>query len=295
MNNKCKAENKGVTLIALIITVIVLLILAGTAISISVNGGDLFGKAQNAVTQYNAKVTEEEQKINEVWDILNSIQSGNTVITSTPEPGPTTSVGGQIIWGDNNGQGRPASVEVVLKRNGTEYQTKMVTGTGYTWQFSFDNVPEQDAEENAYTYTVEQKTTVAGYETDVHTITNRASFPLSMYSYTTISNSLIPVLSNGKINIYGTIGWMEHDADFGTRPSSVSVLLYQNGTNIATVTTTEAQGWHYSFENIDQNGDEAVRTDGVLRFYNIAKAYNTLIIELIQGPQTTPPGAPPAP
>ena len=72
MNKKKIKTNKnhGITLIALIITVIVLLILAGTAISIAVNGGDLFGRAQNAVTEYNSKVAEEEQKINDVWSIL---------------------------------------------------------------------------------------------------------------------------------------------------------------------------------------------------------------------------------
>ena len=67
---KCQTQ-KGITLIALIITVIILLILAGTAISISINGGDLFGKSQNAVTQYNNRVAEEENAINEVWNILN--------------------------------------------------------------------------------------------------------------------------------------------------------------------------------------------------------------------------------
>ena len=45
--------NKGITLIALIITVIVLLILAGTAISIAMNGGDIFGKATTAREEWN--------------------------------------------------------------------------------------------------------------------------------------------------------------------------------------------------------------------------------------------------
>ncbi len=56
MNNK----QKGITLIALIITVIVLLILAGTAISIAVNGDDIFSKATTAREQWNNAVTEEE-------------------------------------------------------------------------------------------------------------------------------------------------------------------------------------------------------------------------------------------
>ncbi len=72
---KCQTQ-KGITLIALIITVIILLILAGTAISISINGEDLFGRSQNAVAQYNNKADEEEKKINDLWNILNSINGG---------------------------------------------------------------------------------------------------------------------------------------------------------------------------------------------------------------------------
>ena len=51
-NNK----NKGITLIALIITIIVLLILAGVAINLTINQGDLFGKANEAKTRWNEKV-----------------------------------------------------------------------------------------------------------------------------------------------------------------------------------------------------------------------------------------------
>ena len=60
----------GITLIALVVTIIVLLILAGVAINITVNQGDLFGKANNAVEQWNNKVTEEEGKINQLLNVL---------------------------------------------------------------------------------------------------------------------------------------------------------------------------------------------------------------------------------
>ncbi len=53
-------NEKGVTLVALVITVIVLLILAGTAISLAINGGDLFGKTQDAVDKWNQSYEEEE-------------------------------------------------------------------------------------------------------------------------------------------------------------------------------------------------------------------------------------------
>ncbi len=70
-------ETKGITLIALIITVIVLLILAGTAISIAINGGDIFSKAADARNQWNSAVATEQEKVNEVWNILNTMTSEN--------------------------------------------------------------------------------------------------------------------------------------------------------------------------------------------------------------------------
>ena len=73
-----KRNEKGITLIALIITVIVLLILAGTAVSIAINGGDIFDRANEAKTAWNSAVATEEQKINEVWNILNTMTEDTT-------------------------------------------------------------------------------------------------------------------------------------------------------------------------------------------------------------------------
>ena len=57
---------KGITLVALVITVIVLLILAGTTITIAINGGDLFTKTSDTKDMWNNKVDEEENAVNEV-------------------------------------------------------------------------------------------------------------------------------------------------------------------------------------------------------------------------------------
>ena len=72
--NQTPNTKGGITLVALVITIVVLLILAGAVISISLNGGDLFEKSQNAVAQHNKRVEEEENKINEVWSIIGNIQ-----------------------------------------------------------------------------------------------------------------------------------------------------------------------------------------------------------------------------
>ena len=58
-------NQKGITLVALVITVIVLLILAGTAITIAINGGDIFGKANDARTQWNNAIERENSSLTE--------------------------------------------------------------------------------------------------------------------------------------------------------------------------------------------------------------------------------------
>ena len=57
-------NRRGITLIALIITVIILLILAGTAISISINGSNIFEKTSEARDEWNLKTKIEDATIN---------------------------------------------------------------------------------------------------------------------------------------------------------------------------------------------------------------------------------------
>ena len=73
MNGTIQKENKGITLIALIITVIVLLILAGVAIGIAINGGDIFGKAAEARESWNVAVEKEEITLNSYLEFLNKM------------------------------------------------------------------------------------------------------------------------------------------------------------------------------------------------------------------------------
>ena len=71
---------KGITLIALIITVIILLILAGTAISIAINGGDIFGKASTAREQWNESVLQEESSLTSLLNSAEEYTDGRWII-----------------------------------------------------------------------------------------------------------------------------------------------------------------------------------------------------------------------
>ena len=67
-------NTKGITLIALIITIIILLILTGVTMNIAVNGG-LFNNAQRAVDDTNAKVSNTQDRVDELSGILDDVAS----------------------------------------------------------------------------------------------------------------------------------------------------------------------------------------------------------------------------
>ncbi len=73
LNSWKKSGEKAITLIALVITVIILLILAGTAISIGLNEGELFGHTNNSVERYNEKVAEMENSLTNAMGMLDKV------------------------------------------------------------------------------------------------------------------------------------------------------------------------------------------------------------------------------
>ncbi len=62
---------------ALVITLVVLLIIAGAAVAIAINSGDIFNKAADARNDWNAATVAEEQTINEAMNNLNALTGGN--------------------------------------------------------------------------------------------------------------------------------------------------------------------------------------------------------------------------
>ena len=68
---KNKKRNSGITLVALIITIIVLLILAGVAVSIGTNRDNMFEKANETKTEWNEKSAQEDNIVNEIFSMIN--------------------------------------------------------------------------------------------------------------------------------------------------------------------------------------------------------------------------------
>ena len=82
---KHKLKNKGITLIALVITIIVLLILAGVSIAMLTGQNGILTQAQNAKNRTEEAQAEEENRLNEYNNIINNYVNGET--TGSVEPG----------------------------------------------------------------------------------------------------------------------------------------------------------------------------------------------------------------
>lgn len=65
MSKKIKEQVEGITLIALVVTIIILLILSGVAINLSIGSNGIFIRVQESVEEYNKKQKEEE--VNMYW------------------------------------------------------------------------------------------------------------------------------------------------------------------------------------------------------------------------------------
>ena len=75
-------KERGITLIALVITVVVMLILAGVAISAIVGGDGLFSKVKEAVGVYENATQKEEEELS---NLINEIENYNKIFIYTKE------------------------------------------------------------------------------------------------------------------------------------------------------------------------------------------------------------------
>ena len=67
-------ENKGITLIALIITIVILLILLAVSVDLIIDG-KIFTSAEKAVNGTNEKVAQQQGRVDELMDILSDTQN----------------------------------------------------------------------------------------------------------------------------------------------------------------------------------------------------------------------------
>ncbi len=79
-------KEKGITLIALVVTIIILLILAGVTLNMAINGDGLFSKARNAADKYKKAQEDEQELISQIGKEMYSEYVGAKVTGYNFEP-----------------------------------------------------------------------------------------------------------------------------------------------------------------------------------------------------------------
>lgn len=155
-------KNKGITLIALIITIIILLILVGVSLNLIIKG-DLFGSAEKAVNGTNAKVEEEQSRVDELMDKLDKVQVHNWVRSgdnvSCNHCGLYLKIGQEIMYKDTGAE----TSTLTATKSGLDEDQTIEKGSDVRWVvFGVEDTNKDGRNESLLLTTVKPtKTSVA--------------------------------------------------------------------------------------------------------------------------------------
>ena len=127
---KIKKQVKGITLIALVVTIIVLLILAGVALSLTVGNNGLFRRAENAANTWQMAEINEQIEMDKASNFIEDYMNGGSGITwheDVPIPDGFYYVGGEkdtgLIISDSPNDAN----------KGVDYPTTSFKGNQFVW------------------------------------------------------------------------------------------------------------------------------------------------------------------
>ena len=125
MTKKTSRREKGITLIALIVTIIVLLILAGVTINLAVNNQGIFNKAKTATRAYKNASENEQTGLDEAdKEIEKYMPKEGTEGGSGSETGS-----GSITYTDSSGNTKPLTKDTPKSDYGTKIGNTTITNS----------------------------------------------------------------------------------------------------------------------------------------------------------------------
>ena len=87
-------QEKGITLIALVVTIVVLLILAGVSLSLVIGNDGIMKRAKEAKNRYAEEQTNDEKQLNELANGIDEMETGIKKVDGVPIPAGFVYVGG---------------------------------------------------------------------------------------------------------------------------------------------------------------------------------------------------------
>ena len=204
-------------------------------------------------------------------DIINiaTATDGKTTVEDDDDMpvNPDVTINVNKNWQDNDNQDgkRPEKITVELYRNNENEPVETVTiDASSDWKYVFSKLPKYDEDKNEITYRVVEET-VPEYDTEYEISDNG----VEIYNHHTPE----------KVSVEGSKTWDDADNQDGKRPSSITVRLFADGTEVTSKTVTANDNWSWSFENLDKykDGTEIVYTiseDAVTDYITVVDGYN---------------------
>ena len=157
---RIKKEVKGITLIALVVTIIILLILAGVALSLTVGDNGLFRRAQNAADTWQMAEQNEQKEMEQAGEFIDDYANNITRVDGVPIPNGFYYVGGE----ENTGLIISDSDEDANK--GDNLEASEYVGNQFVW------VPVSNPENYFIDETATLNTNATGTEEENEVTTN---------------------------------------------------------------------------------------------------------------------------
>ena len=151
----------------------------------------------------------------------------------------TTKIDVTKTWIDHNNadKTRPDKITIILLKDGIKIKEQEVSELD-GWKYTFDNLEKYNDKNEKIHYTIEEET-VNGYTSiiDGYNITNKYSGKV-------------------KISISGKKIWKDYNNKDNTRPNEIEVNLVKEGKVISTKKVTSANGWEYTFNDLDKYDEQ---------------------------------------
>ena len=204
-------------------------------------------------------------------DIINiaTATDGKTTVEDDDDMpvNPDVTINVNKNWQDNDNQDgkRPEKITVELYRNNENEPVETVTiDASSDWKYVFSNLPKYDEEKNEITYRVVEET-VPEYDTEYEISDNG----VEIYNHHTPE----------KVSVEGSKTWNDEENQDGKRPSSITVRLFADGTEVTSKTVTANDNWKWSFTDLDKynSGTEIVYTiseNTVADYTTVVDGYN---------------------
>ena len=243
---KQKLQERGITLIALVVTIVILLILSGVTLNIALSDNGLFDKTKKAAEEYKTATDEEQRQIAMAEAAMNTKNTEYRGVTIPAGMAPTKIEGESTI----------KEGLVAIDINGNEWVWIEVPKSAMPTDLSFINETgySKEDEENCNKLTEQLKQYAAAYRDNVHNDEYHEGCGLEEYEYNeNYQKMLKSVYKNGgfwigryEAGIEGSKGIDKESLDLGRTESNKGTtkekaICQQDAIPYNFITVSEAQ------------------------------------------------------